>query len=111
MYGFHRTNCSRARQRDTVSPVGLAALVTALHLVLLTGRISPWSHVRRPGTLMIWRAPGEARAPAAAGEPEKVASRPTQTYAAGQLALAVGMSLVAMARWLHIMRLTGTHGQ
>jgi hypothetical protein len=101
---------NHTRRRETVSPVSLAALVTALHFVLLTGRISPWSPMRRPGTLLIWRAPGEARVAAAAGEPEKGASRPTQTYAAGQLALAVGMSLVAMARWLHIMRLTGTHG-
>ena len=110
MYVVHGTIRTHAPRRETVSPVGLATLVAALHLALLTGRISRWSPVRRPGTLMIWRAPSEARAAATAGEPEKVASRPTQTYAAGQLALAVGMSLVAMARWLHIMRLTGTHG-
>ena len=110
MHLGHGTIRNQTCRRETVSPVGLAALVTALHLVLLTGRVSPWSPLRRPGTLLIWRAPSETRAVVAAGEPEKVASRPTQTYAAGQLALAVGMSLVAMARWLHIMRLTGTHG-
>lgn len=110
MHQANATIRSHAPRRETVSPVGLATLVAALHLVLLTGRISPWSPTRRPGTLMIWRTPSEVRAVAATGEPEKVASRPTQTYAAGQLALAVGMSLVALACWLHIMRLTGTHG-
>lgn len=111
MHAADGTVRNQARQRDMVSPVGLAALVTALHLVLLTGRVSRWSPMRRPNTLMIWRAPGEVRTAVAAGETKRVASRPTQTYAAGQLALAVGMSLVAMARWLHIMRLTGTQGQ
>ena len=100
---------THAPRRETVSPVGLATLVAALHLALLTGRLPVWSAARRQGTLMIWRTPADSRADAGV-DSEKAASRPIHCFAAGQLALAVGMSLVAMARWLHIMRLTGTHG-
>lgn len=47
----------------------------------------------------------------AAGKSAQPPSRPTQTYSAGQLALAVGMAIVTLACWLHIMRLTGVHDE
>lgn len=47
----------------------------------------------------------------AAGKSDQSPSRPTQTYSAGQLDLAVGMAVITLARWLHIMRLTGTHDE
>jgi hypothetical protein len=110
MHGLHGIQYGWARRRDTVSPVGLAAVVAALHLALLTGRVPAFSPARRQGTLMIWRTTADVRA-AAGGESEAAASRPVQTYAAGQLSLAAGMAVVTLARWLRIMRLTGTQRQ
>ena len=77
--------------------MGLAALVAALHLAILTGRVSTWSTAGRQGTRQIWQMPGDTLA-TTVGEAGKTSSRPVKTYAAGQLSLAVGMSLVALAR-------------
>ena len=110
MNGSHGTFRSHGRQRETVSPVGLAALVAALHLAVLTGRVSVCRAGTRPGTLMIWRMTGDALG-TDTGKSDQSPSRPTQTYSAGQLDLAVGMAVITLARWLHIMRLTGTHDE
>lgn len=110
MNGAHGTFRGHARQRETVSPVGLAALVAALHLAVLTGRVSVRWAGNRPGTLMIWRMTGDAPG-TNTGKSDQSPSRPTQTYSAGQLDLAVGMAVITLARWLHIMRLTGTHDE
>ena len=97
MDGSLGTIRGQVQRRETVSPVGLAALVAALHLVMLTGRVPVWSAGGRPGTLQIWRVPGDALA-SSAGEAEKASSRPVKTYSAGQLSLTVGMAIVALAR-------------
>lgn len=90
--------------------MGLAALVAALHLAVLTGRVSARWAGARPGVLVIWRMPQDTLR-VAADKSDQPPSRPTQSYSAGQLALAVGMAVVTLARWLHIMRLTGTHDE
>jgi hypothetical protein len=110
MDGTLGTIRGQVRRRDTVSPVGLAALVAALHLAVLTGRVPVWSVVGRAGTLQIWRVPADASA-TTARETGRVASRPVKSYSAGQLSLSAGMAIVALARWLRVMRLTGTQGQ
>ncbi|MGQ9648985.1 MAG: hypothetical protein ACUVXJ_02650 [Phycisphaerae bacterium] len=106
-YGTIRSHVPRW---ETVSPVGLAALVAALHLAVLTGRVSVRWAGARPGTLVIWRMPQDAIR-VVAGKSAQPSSRPIQTYSAGQLALAVGMAIVTLACWLHIMRLTGVHDE
>lgn len=110
MNGTYGTIRSHAPRRETVSPVGLAALVAALHLAVLTGRVSVRWAGARPGALVIWRMPQDTIR-VAAGKSAQPPSRPTQTYSAGQLALAVGMAIVTLACWLHIMRLTGVHDE
>ncbi len=106
---FDWTRRGRVRQRETVSPVGLAALVAALHLVVFAGRLTARSPLRGQSTFCVWRAPGtsasETSEPVGRG-----ASRPVRAYFAGHLSLNAGMAVLALARWLHIMRLTGTPG-
>jgi hypothetical protein len=104
------TTSGCACHRDTVSPVGLAALVAALHLAVLAGRLSTRSPLGGQATLCVWRTPGKA----APGSPEPVSrgsSRPVHAYSAGHLSLNAGMAVLTLTRWLHIMRLTGTPGR
>ena len=110
MHAAHGTTRNHAWQRETVSPVGLAALVAALHLAVLAGRVPALPTAGRPGTLLVWRVPGDPSRSAGV-RAEKAPSRPVKSFAAGQLALTLGMAVVTLARWLQIMRLTGTPGQ
>jgi len=60
-------------------------------------------------TLLAWQAPvagGVSRR-----VPERVPSKPVQTYAVGQLSLTLGVAVIALAAWLQIMRTHGIRGQ
>ena len=43
----------------------------------------------------------------AAAVAEEPASNPHQSYSVGQLALTAGMAVVALTRWLRVMRVSG----
>lgn len=96
------------RPRSDERPgVTLAALVAVLHVSILAGRFSGRSPMLRP-VVMVWPtpAPGEA----AGSEAERTPSRPVRSYCAGQLALSVGMAVLTLVAWLHVMRIHGATG-
>lgn len=99
----------RGPAADGVSPVGLAAVAAILHVVVFAGRMPVRSLHHEHGALPAWRMPTGGQA-----EPrrvtEKVPSKPIQPFCAGQLCLALGMAVIALAAWLHIMRINGAHG-
>ena len=90
---------------DGISAVASTAIVAALHIMVLATRV-PGKHAPRPMTLLTWQAP--ARAPEAALAAEDPPSNPVQNYSVGQLALAVGMAVMTLTRWLHVMRVSGS---
>lgn len=83
-------------------------MIAALHLAVLARRVPMRSLHHRQMTLLTWRMPtaGSADSPRAAEPP----SRPVQTFCAGQLALTLGMAVLALTLWLQIMRINGAHG-
>ena len=100
----HRTGPSG---REAVSSLGLAAVVTALHVAVLARRVPAWCLHPRQTTSLTWQMPARSVTPPATS---RMPSRPVQAFAVGQLALAAGMAVVTLAAWLHIMRITGAHG-
>lgn len=92
-----------------LSPLGLTAMMAAWHVALLGGRASACLHHPGPAAVLASSLPGGDRVESrvAAG---RVPSRPVHSYYAGQLALTVGMAVVSLASWLHIMRISGALG-
>jgi hypothetical protein len=77
--------------------------VAVLQLAVLARRLSV-RHAPRPNVLLAWRSPETSQT----NSPEdSTPSKPTRTYCAGQLELTCGMAVLALAQWLHIMRLSG----
>lgn len=95
-------------RHEGVSPFGLAAMAAVLHLAVLAGRVSPRGSHPRPIALLAWQVPPSETAETRLSE-ENAPSNPTRTYCAGRLALTAGMAVLALARWLHVMRVRGTH--
>jgi hypothetical protein len=65
------------------------------------------------GDVLSWQAPmtpitGPASEVQASEEPP---SNPTRIYNAGQLGLHCGIAVVALAAWLHVMRINGARGK
>jgi hypothetical protein len=91
--------------RDGISGAGLAAIVAALYVVILSSRVSA-RHPHGPAELLLsWRVPSVGET--AAVESKEAPSNPHRTYNVGQLALTAGMAVIALTRWLHIMRISG----
>lgn len=89
---------------EPISSVGMAAVVTTLHLALLAGVLpARWPHGRQTAALLIWHQPD-------GGQTEKrhdqnqAPSNPTHSYSAGRLALAAGMVIMALAYRVQVMR-------
>ena len=90
-------------RHETVSSCGIAAIVAVLQLAVLARRLSV-RHAPRPTVLLTWQSPdaGKTNSPE-----DSTPSKPTRTYCAGQLELTSGMAILALAEWLHIMRMSG----
>lgn len=91
--------------------MALTALVTALNLSVLAGRLGGRVGPTR-GDVLAWRAPlSPVTGPAADTQAEEPSSsNPTRTYSAGRLALNTGIAVVALAAWLSVMRINGSRG-
>jgi hypothetical protein len=85
------------------------ALVTLLHMSVLAGRVSG-RRLPEGQTVATWRMPPNGAA-AARGETDKAPSHPVHAFSAGQLALNLGMAVITLAAWLHIVHRKGTLGQ
>lgn len=99
------THPNRPQARPAVA---LAALVAALHLSVLAGRLGSRA-IPGPCDVLTWRAP--AVGPADEPTSEQSPSNPQRTYSAGQLALDTGIAVVALTAWLRVMRTNGSRGQ
>ena len=95
---------------DSLSSVGLATVVAALHLAVLARRVPVRSLHHRQTTLLAWRIPAAERIVPGRGA-QRAPSKPVHTYCAGLLLLTFGMAVLTLALWLHVMRTNGTHGQ
>ncbi|GMV97013.1 MAG: hypothetical protein HRF43_10705 [Phycisphaerae bacterium] len=97
---------------ESVSAVGLAAMVAALHLAVLAGRLGgPARCARgRDPALLIWRRPEQAPVETFRTS-QRVPSNPQRAYHAGRLALASGVAVLALARALPVMRLGAARGR
>jgi|KBSSwiStaDraftv2_1062776.scaffolds.fasta_scaffold3321613_2 hypothetical protein len=90
-------------RHETVSSCGIAAIVAVLQLAVLARRLSV-RHAPRPTVLLAWQSPDTSQT----NSPEdSTPSKPTRSYCAGELKLTCGMVVLALAQWLHIMRLSG----
>jgi hypothetical protein len=88
--------------------LGVAAMVALLHLAVLAGRLRSQSAPGRPVAGLMWQLP-RAEQVSTALRRERVPSNPLQSFSAGRLALAAGMAVLALANWLHITRVHGSH--
>ena len=98
-------DCNHPQPRPAVA---LAALVAALHLSVLAGRLGSRA-IPSACDVLTWRAP--AVGPADEPTSEQSPSNPQRTYSAGQLALDTGIAVVALTAWLRVMRTNGSRGQ
>lgn len=98
-----------SRNRESVSLLGLTAVVTALHVAVLARRVPVRGWQPGQAAPFIWQESAEAPAIAQAIT-ERTPSNPTHIFAVGQLALEAGMAIVTLAVWLHIMRINGVRG-
>ncbi len=90
------------------SPAGVAALAAVLHLAVLASRMPGRSAHAVPS--LLWNAgsaPAERHGDA---DGDAAPSNPQQTYCVGRIALTSGMAVVALACWLHVMRLGSARG-
>lgn len=96
--------CGRSRNGPAVA---LAALVAVLNLSIMAGRLGGASPRH---AVLAWRAPacGPASERGSAKEPP---ANPTRAYNAGRLALGTGIAVIALAAWLHVMRINGATGR
>ena len=93
------------QRTDRVSRVGLAAMIAALHVAILASRMPVRNLHRPPVTLLSWQIPVAPQPPVAV--PDDPPSNPHQAFCVGELALAVGMAIIVLTRWLHIMHISG----
>lgn len=96
---------SSVQRTDRVSGVGLATMVAALHVVILASRIHARHPHRSPIALMNWQMPVASQIPATISDESP--SNPHQAFCVGELALAAGMAIITLTRWLHVMRISG----
>ena len=89
---------------DTVSSVGLATIVAALHVAVLAALVQGRHHAVSP-ILLCWEMPKPIEEPAPTAE--EPPSNPQQNYSAGQLALTSGIVVLALANHLHTTRMNG----
>ncbi len=87
--------------------MGLAAMAAILHLAVLAARVSARCPHARPIIHAI--AVCDSGPMTTHVDPDNKPSHPMQTYCVGQIALNVGMAVVALALWLHIMRMSSAH--
>jgi len=85
-------------------------MAAVLHVALFARRVPARSVITGQAALLIWRVPTEALV-APGRVANRAPSKPVLTYCAGQLALACGMAVITLARWLQIMRINGARGQ
>lgn len=95
---------------DSLSTVGLAAMVAALHLAVLAGRVSARHPRGRHLALIVWQQPPAAQVETAP-KSDRVPSNPTQAYNAGRLALTFGVAVIALAYQLQVMRMGSALGR
>lgn len=88
--------------------LGVAAMVAVLHLAILARQLRAQSAPGRPVAGLMWQLPC-AEQVSVAVQRERVPSNPLQSFSAGRLALAAGMAVLALANWLHITRVHGSH--
>lgn len=89
---------------ERVSAFGLATIIAAIHVAILASRVHGRHH-HRPLAGLNWEAPRLTQSTTA--ETQEPQSNPRQSFAAGELALTIGMAVVALTRWLHVMRISG----
>jgi hypothetical protein len=89
---------------ERVSAFGVATIVAAIHVAILASRVHGRHH-HRPISGLSWEAPRLSQTTAATAE--EPPSNPRQSFSAGELALTIGMAVVALTLWLHVMRISG----
>ncbi len=99
-----------AQSRTHPGPaMALAALVAVLHLSVLAGRPTGRMGSSR-GDGLTWRAPACGLSTERSTADNSPAN-PTQTYSVGRLSLDTGIAVIALAAWLHVMRINGATGR
>ena len=89
---------------ERVSAFGLATIIAAIHVAILASRVQGRHHFR-PISGMNWEVPRLTQSTTTSAE--EPPSNPRQSFAAGELALTIGMAVVALTLWLHVMRISG----
>ena len=89
---------------DSLSAVGLAAVVAALHVAVLAGRVSTRAPRGRHATILVWRQADTTQVETQPAS-DRVPSNPMRAYNAGRLALTSGMAVIALAFHLQVMRM------
>jgi|GEM_PF-2884253 len=92
-----------------ISSVGLTAMVVALHVSVLTRRLSRRSASVGTLPLLIWQLP-TVRQGVMTSADQGTSSHPVRNYCFGRLSLSVGIVVIALAAWLHIIHSNGTLG-
>jgi hypothetical protein len=95
---------------ETVSAVGLAAFVAALHMAVLAGHVSGRSSQQRALSQIRWRMPTD-ESPDAPCSRARIGSNPHRSYNCGRLELARGMAVVALAAFINVIRTNGALGR
>jgi hypothetical protein len=95
---------------ETVSALGLAAFVAALHVAVLAGRMSGRPSQHGALSQIHWQMPAE-KSPDAPNHRDRIGSNPHRAYSVGRLALTRGMAVVALAAYLNVIRTNGALGR
>lgn len=95
---------------ESVSVLGLAAFVAALHVAVLACRVSGRPSQHRALSQIHWPMPAE-RLPDALNHRDRIGSNPHRAYSVGRLALTRGMAVVALAAYLNVIRTNGALGR
>ncbi len=91
---------------NTISPIGLSALVAVLHLAVLAGRLSRRVPPLSPVARLAWRSSPGGQAESV-GQADARGSNPITSTWAGRLSLTAGMAVIGLAAWLHTMHTSG----
>ena len=97
------------RRAETISPLGLATLMAALHVAALARHVPIRRSSAGQVSRLIWRIPEERRATDRVS-PDEAPSKPVHVFRAGQLALTGGVAVIALTLWLQVMRTNGATG-
>jgi hypothetical protein len=87
----------------------LAALVAVLNLSVLAGRLGGRTIPGR-NDVLTWQIPISGPT-ADRSTTEEPSANPTRAYSAGRLSLDTGIAVIALAAWLHVMRINGATGR